>query len=378
MAACEPTVLARVAAHVVDLPLVRPFRTSLGSDSAKRALLIEVETTGGIVGWGECVADPAPTYASEFIDGALLVMRDHLLPRLQSVPNGVSAADVAEILAPVRGHEMAKGALELAVLDAECQAEGTSLARYLGGTASTVECGVSVGIPADNSIDALLAEVSAYVAEGYRRVKLKIEPGWDLAPVAAVRGRFPDLMLQVDANQGYRRSDLGLLARLDDYSLVMIEQPLEAADIVGHATLSQQLSTPVCLDESVTSVPGAEALIELGACTIVNIKAGRVGGYLAASRIHDLSLARGVPVWCGGMLETGVGRSANVALASMRGFTMPGDISTSARFFAEDLTEPMHMTPDGLMNVSDAAGAVRHPRPEMLKRFRVAHQELLR
>ena len=259
-------------------------------------------------------------------------MIHHLLPRL--VAGGpLEAADVAPRLAKLHGHPMAKGALEMAVLDAQLRAEDRSFADFLGATATRIPSGVSVGI--HDTIDELLATVQGYVDDGYVRIKLKIEPGNDIEQVAAVRDLIgPDTPFQVDANTAYRRTDGAHLRRLDDYDLLLIEQPLPEHDIIGHARLAEEVDTPICLDESLVSAAGTADAIELGACEIANIKPGRVGGYLEAVRIHDLCLAKGIPVWCGGMLETGIGRAANAVLAALPGFTLPGDISASTRFYA--------------------------------------------
>jgi O-succinylbenzoate synthase len=249
---------------------------------------------------------------------------------------------------------MAKAALEMAVLDAQLRAAGVSLSTFLGGVTSAVTPGVAVGIM--GSVDELLDSVSEYLDAGYRRVKLKIQPGWDLIPVQAVRERFGDgLMLQVDANAAYRRDDFGHLARLDEFSLMLIEQPLGEDDLMGHAQLALHITTPVCLDESIVSAQSAATAIALGACSVVNIKAGRVGGYLEARALHDVCVSKSVPVWCGGMLETGLGRAANLALASLPGFTLPGDISATDRYFREDITRPF-MLHDGTIEVPNGPG----------------------
>jgi O-succinylbenzoate synthase len=251
------------------------------------------------------------------------------------------------------------------VLDAELRAEGRSFARELGAVHDRVPCGVSVGIM--DSLPALLDAVDGYLAEGYVRIKLKIEPGWDVEPVRAVRERFGDeVLLQVDANTAYTLADARHLARLDPFDLVLIEQPLEEEDVLGHADLARLISTPVCLDESITSARDAAAAIRLGACSIVNIKPGRVGGYLEARRIHDVCVAAGVPVWCGGMLETGLGRAANVALAALPGFTLPGDTSGSGRYYAEDITEPFVLQ-DGHLSVPTGPGLGVAPLPARLE-----------
>ena len=322
---------------IVELPLVRPFRTSFGTEHTREALLVHVRA-GGCDGWGECVTGAEPLYSSEFNDGAFAVLTKFFIPRLIEAPD-VAAADVARLLSPYKGHRMAKAALELAVLDAELRAAGRSLQDFLGGSGKRVTPGVSVGIT--TTIEELLGVVEAHRAEGYQRVKLKIEPGWDVEPVRQVRALLGEgFPLQVDANAAYSLADAPHLAGLDDFDLLLIEQPLGEEDVVGHATLAAQLRTPICLDESILSAATAAAAISLGACRVVNIKAGRVGGYLEASRIHDVCLEAGVPVWCGGMLETGIGRAANLALATLPGFTLPGDISATDRYYTEDVTPP--------------------------------------
>jgi O-succinylbenzoate synthase len=352
----------------IALPLVSPFRTSFGTQTARDVLLVRVRTPEA-EGWGECVAMEEPLYSSEYVDGAQAVIRAHLLPRLFA-RDDVTAGSVALALAPVKGHAMAKAAVETAVLDAELRIAGISLAEHLGAVRDAVDAGVSVGIM--DSIPALLDAVAGYLDEGYRRIKLKIEPGWDVEPVRAVRERFGDaLLLQVDANTAYALADAPQLARLDPFDLLLIEQPLEEDDVLGHAKLAKLVRTPICLDESITSARGAAAAIELGACAIVNIKPGRVGGYLEARRIHDVCATHGVPVWCGGMLETGIGRAANVALAALPNFTLPGDTSASGRYFATDVTAPFVLH-DGRLRVPTGAGIGVDPIPDLLQSMTVS------
>ncbi len=318
---------------------------------------------GEVEGWGECVADESPLYSEEYVDGAADVLRRFLVPALARCDD-LTAADVAGVLAPFRGHRMAKAALETAVLDAELRTRGESLAGHLGAVRDRVACGVSVGIM--DSLPELLDAVAGYLAQGYLRIKLKIEPGWDVGPVRAVRERFGDALdLQVDANAAYTLADADQLARLDAFDLGQLEQPLAARDLLGHAELARRLRTPLCLDESISSVADAVDALALGACAIVNIKPGRVGGHLEARRIHDVCLARQVPVWCGGMLETGVGRAANVALAALPGFTMPGDTSASERYYAADLTAPFCLV-DGHLPVPTGPGIGLAPLPDRL------------
>jgi O-succinylbenzoate synthase len=344
--------LEAVELRRIHLPLVTPFRTSFGTQTGRDVLLVRA-ITADAHGWAECVAMEEPLYSSEYLDGAVHVIRTHLLPRLFALPN-VRAAGVGPALAAVKGHLMAKAALETAILDAELRAAGVSFGEHLGAVRDAVDSGVSVGIM--GSIGELLDAVTGYLEAGYLRIKLKVEPGWDLEPVRAVREQFGDeLLLQVDANTAYGLEDAGHLAQLDPFDLLLIEQPLEEEDLLGHAKLARLIRTPVCLDESITSARIAAAAIELGACAIVNIKPGRVGGYLEAVRIHDICLVNDVPVWCGGMLETGIGRAANVALAALPGFTLPGDTSASDRYFATDVTEPFVLE-DGRLRVPQGPG----------------------
>ena len=356
--------IEQVVIHRAALPLVRPFRTSFMVEYHKDVLLIEITTDDGVTGWGECVAMAAPLYSHEYNDGALEVMRGYLLPRLRGVD--FELEEVPDLLSPVRGHPMAKGALELALIDAALKARGESFAAYLGGVRDQVDCGVSVGIPADDSMDTLVAEVDGYVAQGYQRIKLKIQPGWDIEPTRVIRERYPDIPLQVDANQAYSRADIEHLTALDAFGLLLVEQPLHEDDVLGHKLMAEAMETPMCLDESVLSAENAEFLIDYGACEVVNIKAGRVGGYLEARKIHDLARDRGIPVWCGGMVETGIGRAANIALASMPGFTLPGDTSGSDRFFTRDITEPFVLV-DGRIDVPTGPGLGVEPLPGVLE-----------
>jgi O-succinylbenzoate synthase len=345
-----------------QLPLVTPFRTSFGVQEGRDVLLVRV-LADGIEGWGENVAGIDPGYSYEFTAASHLVLRDHLLPRLLGAKD-VAAAEVGEVLSAVSGWPMAKCAIEAAVLDAELRRAGLSLRSYLGGTRTRIAAGVSVGL--FDTIDQTVAAVAAYLADGYVRIKLKIEPGRDVDLVAAVRQRIgPDVLLQVDANAAYTLADARHLARLDDYDLLLIEQPLAQHDLRQHAELATRLRTPICLDESITSAATAADAIALGSCRIVNVKPGRVGGVLEARRIHDVCAAQGVPVWCGGMLETGVGRAANLAVASLPGFTLPADLSASDRYFHRDITSPFVLV-DGHLSVPDGPGIGVHPDADVL------------
>jgi len=330
-----------VELRLVALPLIKPFRTATATHEVVEKLLIRVVTSEA-EGWGECPVGLGP--------GSINSVED--------VWDAIRLGEAAPLPAP------AGGALETARLDAELRAAGTSLADHLGATRTAVEAGVAVGIAA--SVPALLEEVEQRLREGYRRVKLKIEPGHDLEPVAAVRERFgADVALQVDGNGAYTIDDAEQLVGLDRFGLLMIEQPLPADDFDGHAELARRFRTPLCLDESITSETALERALELGACSIVNVKPARLGGLRAAQRVHDRCVEVGVPVWCGGMLETGIGRAANLALAALPGFTLAGDLSASDRYFQLDLTEPFVLD-DGRLHVPDGPGIGVEPRPEIL------------
>ncbi len=357
----------------VSLPLVRPFRTSFGTSASKSCLLARVETDSA-VGWGECVADVEPGFSEEWNDGAFLVIRDFLAPALFRAGD-VKARELDVVFGFVRGNRMAKATLIDAVLDAELRTLGESLASFLGADKDRVGCGVSLGITP--TTEELLEQVQEHLDQGYRRIKLKIEPGTDVDRVDAVRAAHPDIALSVDANAAYALEDVPVLDRLDGFGLLMIEQPLHHEDLVRHAELQRRLATDLCLDESIRSAADAAAAIEIGACRVVNIKQGRVGGVLEARRVHDTCRAAGVPVWCGGMLETGVGRATNLALAGMPGFTLPGDTSVSFRYFDEDLTEPFVMASDGTMVVPSGPGIGVEPLQDRLAACTI-RTELLR
>jgi O-succinylbenzoate synthase len=373
MSESPPLDIRSVELLEVVLPLVRPFRTSFGEERDKRAIVVRVEAVDA-VGWGECAASEEPRYSEEWLAGAWLVLCEHLI---SAVLAGGPIRDPHEAggrLGWVRGHRMAKAALEAAVLDAWLRRDARSLASYLGAGRDRVACGVSVGIA--SSIDALIEEIHGYLAKGYLRVKLKIEPGRDLETVRRVRREFPDTPLSVDANAAYALADAPLFEALDEIGLVMIEQPLHHEDLVEHAALQSRLRTPICLDESIRSARDAVAAIHLGACRIINIKPGRVGGLLEAQRVHDVASREGVPCWIGGMLETGIGRAANLALAAMPGVTMPGDTSASERYFLQDLTDPFVMASDGTMAVPDGPGIGVDPDPDRLAQSLVRRVEI--
>ena len=360
-----------VTLRTLRIPLVTPFTTSFSTQTARTVLTIEVAARVNgqeVTGWGECGALAEPVYSDEYAAGVADVTEKFLLPRLHNASQAgtLTAETVAANLEPIIGHRMAKAALEAAILDAQLKAANTSFATYLGVTRDRVPSGVSVGI--QDSIPQLLEVVAEYLDEGYQRIKLKIQPGWDLDPVRAVREQHPDVPLQVDANAAYTLADSAHLRRLDPFDLLLIEQPLAEDDLRQHAELARVMTTPMCLDESVVSASSAADAIHLGAAAVINIKPSRVGGYLEARRIHDLARASGIAVWCGGMLETGLARGANAALAALPGFTLPGDISASARFYARDITTP-YVLEDGYIKVPAFAGLCEAPDPQALEEF---------
>jgi len=328
--------IERIELRTVRLPLNEPFETSFGRIDSRLIVLLSVQG-GGETGWGEVVAAEEPLYSYETVGTASHVIRDYLAPALLSEPIR-DLADLAQRLAPFRGHNMAKAGLELAYMDLLARLQRQSLSQLIGATRDRVPVGVSLGI--QPTLDQLLQRVDRYLGLGYQRIKLKIKPGWDVGVVREVRRRHPSLLLSVDANCAYTLADEDHLKKLEEFDLLMIEQPLEHDDLIDHAQLQSRLQTRICLDESVTSIGRAKQALQLGSCRIINIKIGRVGGYSQALQIHDLCYSKGIPVWCGGMLESGIGRAHNIALASLPGFTLPGDISASSRYFARDLIVP--------------------------------------
>lgn len=346
--------LAAVELLRIRMPLVRPFRTSFGTSTHKDAVLVRALGDDGTEGWGECVAMEAPLYSGEWNDGAWLVLRDFL------VPAALAGHDHG-----IRGHPMARAALEVSLLDLRLRREGISLTKHLGGVRDRVPCGVSLGI--EDELDDLLGLVARFVQAGYRRVKLKIEPGNDVNVVRAVREEFPDFPLSVDANAAYTLESAGPLLTLDDAGLEYIEQPLGEDDLIGHVRLQERLATPICLDETITSATVARGAIDAGACRVINVKMGRMGGLAESVSVHDVATAGGVPLWCGGMLETGLGRAVNAALAAMPGFSLPGDTSGSDRYFERDITEPFVVEADGTMAVPQGPGIGVEPIPDVLR-----------
>ena len=351
-------------AHLRELPLrlKEYFEISSGGKQDRRILLLTLEGEG-CEAWGECVVGEDPGYSYETTETAWHMLTDFILPAVV----GRDADGPEDVLAPVRwirGHRMAKASVEMAAWDLAARVDGVSLSTKLGGTRPAVSVGVSVGI--QKTDEALHEKVAGYIDAGYARVKIKIKPGRDVEMLAGLRERFPDVRLMADANSAYRLSDAARLRELDALDLMMIEQPLSHEDFLEHARLQEQLSTPICLDESIESVDDVDLALHLGSCRIVNIKPGRVGGHASSKRIHDVMVSRGLPVWCGGMLESGVGRAHNVALASLPGFTLPGDISASQRYWERDIVDPEFRVSNGEMQVPTSPGIGVEPDRERI------------
>ena len=330
--------LTHLELREVRMPLKAPFATSFGVFSLRRILIVRAFDQSGAFGYGECTAAAEPFFNAETVETAWHVTTE-FIGALLAQRRPACAGDVSPALAPIRDHRMAKAGVETAIWDLEAKLAGVPLWRHLGGSRASIDCGVSIGL--QSTVEALVDAVARELASGYQRIKIKIKPGEDIALVEAVRARFPAITLSVDANAAYTlERDLSLMKRLDQHRLLMIEQPLAAGDLVDHAKLQRALATPICLDESIVDVTSLRHALELGACRIVNIKLGRVGGHGEARAIQEMARAAGVPAWCGGMLESGIGRAHNIAMATLPGFTLPGDVSASARYFAEDIIDP--------------------------------------
>ena len=357
--------------RTVEMPLKFKFKTSFGETSVKRFLLLELRSEG-LSGWGECVAEPDPFYSPETLDSAGAIVEKSLLPLVlgQEIA-GPEAFDRAA--ARVRGNRMAKGTVETALRDLFARAAGVSLSKSLGGTRTSIEVGVSLGMAP--TVSAAVENVRKHVDQGYRRIKMKIEPGCDVVRLRAVREAFPSIVLTVDANAAYTLDDMDTLKALDDFRLDYMEQPLHHEDIAAHAVLARRIQTPICLDESIRSAADARTAIALGACKVINVKIGRVGGHGEALAIHGVAADAGIPLWCGGMLESGIGRAHNVAIASLPGFSKPGDTSSSSRYFEEDIVEPLLEASDGLMPVPRGIGTGVEVRAAILSRFTTEQRE---
>ena len=355
-----------VTLRELHMPLKHFFETSFGRTENRRVLLITAHCEG-VEGWSECVAGEGPFFSSEWIETAWATTREFLAPLLIG-QNIAQASDSAALMSRVRGHNMAKAALENSLWDAEAKAKGQPLWKLLGGTRSEIDCGVSIGI--QNSHEQLLEKIETEIAASYQRIKVKVKLGWDLEVLAKIRKRWPQILLSCDANSAYRPSDIDHLKKFDEFGLLMIEQPLWHDDIFYHARLQRELKTALCLDESIHHGRDAETAIELGACRIVNIKVGRVGGFSEAIAVHDICKRNKIPVWCGGMLETGIGRAHNIALSTLPNFQLPGDVSASQRYWEEDIVEPeIKVTPRGTILVGNSIGTGYVPKTDLIEKL---------
>lgn len=345
--------IERIELREIHLPLVAPFETSFGQTTERRIIIVKVFSEG-LHGWGECTVGEHPFYNHECTDSAWMIVRDYVAPMVMG-REIESPAQVTKLTGAIRGNKMARGAVETAVWELEARRQNIPLWQLLGGTRTELDCGVSLGLQPTDA--ALLKNVEKEVAAGYQRIKLKIKPGRDYEMVRAVRREFPHIRLTVDANSAYTLADAELLSRLDEFDLLLIEQPLSYDDIIDHAELQRQLKTAICLDESILSVEDARKALSLGSCRIINIKLGRVAGHAEAQQIEAYCRARRVPVWCGGMLESGIGRAHNIAMSTLAGFTLPGDVSASKRYWAEDIiTPPVEVSPRGTITPPTGPG----------------------
>jgi O-succinylbenzoate synthase len=355
------------------MQLVTPFQISVARTDVRRILVLEANVDG-VTGWGECIAGETPAYSPETTETAWHILRDHLWPMMKG-KEFESAALVWEMLGLVRGHNMAKGALEAAAWDAEAKQKGLPLWKLLGGARKEIASGVSIGIK--DSLEELVATVKKELAAGYQRIKIKIKPGKDLEPVQRLRQEFPHTKLMVDANSVYTLEDWPLLKQLERFYLMMIEQPLGWDDLYSHVELQKKLETPICLDECIHTLEQAQAAIALGACKIINIKLGRVGGYTVARQIHDLCQQNNIPVWCGGMLESGIGRAHNIALSTLPNFTLPGDVTASRRYWHQDIIEPeVTVSAQGTIAVPSGPGIGYEPQIDRIEKFTVRTEQL--
>ena len=362
-----------VTLREIQMPLVHFFETSFGRTTSRRILLLTVHSEG-INGWGECVAGEDPFYSSEWTESAWLTIARHLIPAVLG-RNLDSARDCVPLLSKVRGHRMAKAALENSLWDAEAKQKSMPLWKLLGGTRTEIPCGVSIGI--QDSVEQLLDKIQIELAAGYRRIKVKVKPGWDVKVLEKIRSRWADIALSCDANSAYTLDQVEHLHTFDQFNLLMIEQPLWDDDIFYHARLQEELRTAICLDESIVSVRAAAIAIETGACRIINIKVGRVSGFNEAKKIHDICHAQKIPVWCGGMLESGIGRAHNIALSTLENFTLPGDVSASRRYWKEDIIDPeVQVSPQGMITISDQPGTGYRIKEDLIEKLTVRKETL--
>ena len=365
--------IREVRLRELRMKLIAPFETSTMLTDERRVILVETDVDG-VTGWGECVAGESPSYSPETTETAWHILRDHLWPLLKGREFS-AAAEIWDLLEPVRGHSMAKAGLESALWDAEAKQKGVPLSKLLGGVREEIASGVSIGIK--NSLDELAGAVKSELAAGYQRIKIKIKPGKDVEQVKRIRQDFPRTKLMVDANSAYRPADWPVLKQLDGYHLMMIEQPLGWDDLYAHVELQKKLQTPICLDECIHTLEHAQAAISLGACKIINIKMGRVGGYTVAKQIHDLCEAHAIPVWCGGMLESGIGRAHNIHLSSLPNFILPGDVAASRRYWHEDIIDPeVTVSAQGTIRVPTGPGIGFAPRMERIEKCTVRKERL--
>ena len=338
----------------INMPLVHSFETSFDRTYERRIILVRVEDADGVEGWGEVTCGETPSYSDEWTDSAWVTIEKILAPMVVG-KSFERAADIWEAFAKVRGHRMSKAAIETACWDLEAKKLGVPLWKHIGGTRNEIECGVSIGI--QDSVEQLFEKIQTELDAGYRRIKIKIGPGWDYDVIRQVREKFGDIPLMADANSAYTLNDIDLFKRLDEFDLMMFEQPLAHNDMLDHAKLQREIKTPICLDESIKSPEDARKAIELGACRIINIKLGRVGGYTQAKQIEKICREANIPVWCGGMLESGIGRAHNIAMSTLAGFTLPGDVSASKRYWHEDIIEPaVEVSADGTITAPEKSG----------------------
>ena len=351
----------------IRLPLIHFFETSFGRTTERRIILVRVVDRDGADGWGECTAGEGPFYSDEWVETAWPTLKDFLAPMVVN-REVEGAAHIYDLMKRVRGHRMAKAAIETACWDLEARLSDVPLWKYLGGVQTEIPCGVSIGI--QNSPEELIEKIEQELSAGYQRIKIKIKRGWDLEIVRRVRGRFPEIRLMGDANSAYTLADVPLFKALDEFKLMMLEQPLAYDDIFDHAELQKQIQTPVCLDESIKTPADVIHAIDLGASKIINVKLGRVGGHAQAKRVEAIARERNIPVWCGGMLESGIGRAHNIAMATLAGFTLPGDVSASSRYWEEDIIEPpVTVTPNGMIVAPSNPGIgfeINRPRIDQL------------
>lgn len=360
--------ITKIELRHIKMELVSPFTTSMGTEYDEEHIIVRVDGEG-LTGWGECVAEGTPFYSYETVTTAWHILQDFLIPSI--LGKNISSIDDAILsYEKVRGHMMAKAGLEAALWDLFAKSKNISLSKMFGGTNEKIDVGVSIGI--QSSVSDLIKKIDGYLAEGYKRIKIKISPGKDIQFVKAVRKEFPNILFQADANSAYKLNHIDLFKQMDEYNLLLIEQPLGYEDIYDHSKLQREIKTPICLDESIHSLDDTRAAIELDSCRVINIKPGRVGGFTESKLIHDYCSSKNIPVWCGGMLESGIGRAGNVALASLPNFSLPGDISASKRYYKEDIIEPEFVVnPDGTMDVPTRPGIGVEVNVKRLDKFTV-------